>query len=127
MENMMNLLEFGIFALVCFTLAFVLKLYKDRILQYTTDLIDRAEAAVQGSGMGEEKKAMVMAQLDAAGIKVTKWLDKQIDVIVATLNASGAWLAAQVKQNAAGNPLSQPAAASSPARGALLKEAGEGK
>ena len=99
MENMMNLLEFGIFALVCFTLAFVLKLYKSRILQYTTDLIDRAEAAVEGSGMGEEKKAMVMAQLDAAGIRVTEWLDSQIDVIVATLNANGAWLAAQARQN----------------------------
>ena len=102
MENMMNMLEWVVFAMVCFTLAFVLKLYKSRILQYTTDLIDRAEAAVKGSGMGEEKKEMVLAQLEAAGINVTAWLDHQIDVIVATLNESGAWLTAKTKEHASG-------------------------
>ena len=99
MENIMNLLELGVFALGCVILALVIKNNKGRIIQYTASLIDQAELAVQGSGMGAEKKAMVLAQLDAAGIKVTAWLDKQIDVIVDTLNANGAWLAAQVKQN----------------------------
>lgn len=100
MENIMNILGFAIFALLCYTLAFVLKMYKARILQYATDLVDRAEAAIQGSGMGAEKKALVIAQLEAADIRVTKWLDREIDIIVATLNASGAWLAAKTKQHA---------------------------
>lgn len=102
MENIMTMLEFAVFSLVCFTLAMALKIYKSRILQYTTDLIDRAEAAIKGSGMGEAKKALVIAQLEAAGIRVTTWLDKQIDIIVATLNANGAWLAAQTKQHISG-------------------------
>ena len=33
---------------------------------------------------------------------MTGWLDGQIDVIVAALNANGAWLATQTKQHAAG-------------------------
>lgn len=99
MNNFMEIMQFAILALGCFILALLLKTNRDRILQLTTDLINKAEDAVQGSGMGEEKKAMVMAQLDAAGIKVTKWLDGQIDVIVATLNANGAWLAAQTRQH----------------------------
>lgn len=102
MGNFMDMLELGVFALLCFVLAYVLKIYKGRILQYTTDLVNRAEAAVQGSGMGAEKKAMVLAQLEAAGIRVTAWLDRQIDVIVATLNANGAWMAAQTRQHATG-------------------------
>lgn len=102
MGNLMDMLELGVFALLCFVLAYVLKIYKGRILQYTADLINKAEAAVQGSGMGAEKKALVIAQLQAAGIHVTGWLDGQIDVIVAALNANGAWLATQTKQHAAG-------------------------
>ena len=73
-----------------------------RILDRVTDLVNRAEEAVQGSGMGAEKKAIVIAQLEAAGIRVTAWLSNQIDAIVAALNASGAWLASQAKQAANG-------------------------
>lgn len=102
MEGIMDVLQYAILALGCFIVALLLKDNRARILQFTADLINRAEVAVQGSGMGAEKKSMVLAQLDAAGIKVTAWLDKQIDVIVATLNANGAWLATQAKQHAAG-------------------------
>lgn len=79
-----------------------LRMYKQAILDRATDLVNRAEEAIQGSGMGAEKKAIVIAQLEAAGIRVTAWLSNQIDAIVAALNASGAWLATQAKQAANG-------------------------
>ncbi len=52
--------------------------------------------------MGADKKALVIAQLQAAGIKVTSWLDHQIDVIVATLNKTGAWLATKTQEGISG-------------------------
>ena len=42
--------------------------------------------------MGAEKKAKVIAQLQAMGIKVDAWLDTEIDTIVAYLNAKAGWL-----------------------------------
>ena len=50
----------------------------------------------------DSKKALVIAQLQAAGIKVTSWLDHQIDVIVATLNKTGAWLATKTQEGISG-------------------------
>jgi len=50
--------------------------------------------------MGEAKKALVIAQLEAAGIHVNTWLASWIDRTVELLNANGAWLAAQTKQHA---------------------------
>ena len=57
------------------------------------DLIQKAESAVQGSGLGEEKKAIVVAQLEAMGIAVDTRLSGQIDSIVKYLNANSGWLA----------------------------------
>lgn len=102
MENIMQITELAFLALGCFIVTLLIKTNRNNILQYAATLINAAEQAIQGSGMGAEKKAMVMAQLDAAGIKVTAWLDKQIDIIVDTLNANGAWLATQAKQHASG-------------------------
>ena len=82
--------------------ALILKTNKQRILAYTADLIQKAEAAVQGSGLGAQKKAIVVAQLQAAGITVNRWLSAQIDIIVATLTSKGAWLSTQVQQSVAG-------------------------
>lgn len=88
--------------LLVYVAATSLRMYKQAILDRVTDLVNRAEEAIQGSGMGAEKKAIVLAQLEAAGIRVTAWLSNQIDAIVAALNASGAWLASQAKQAANG-------------------------
>lgn len=99
MNNFMEIMQFAILALGCFILALLLKTNRDRILQITTDLINKAEDAVQGSGMGAEKKALVMAQLEAAGVHVNTWLAAQIDAIVQMLNTNGAWLAAQTRQH----------------------------
>ncbi len=82
-----------ILAMVCAIGAYLLRARKQQILTVVTDLIQKAEDAIRGSDMGEEKKKVVIAQLQAMGIKVTSWLDKQIDIIVDYLNKKGAWLA----------------------------------
>ena len=97
-----EILNYGVAALACFILAIQLKSHRQFVLQYATDLINKAESAIRGSGMGADKKALVIAQLQAAGIKVTAWLDHQIDVIVATLNKTGAWLATETQHGISG-------------------------
>lgn len=97
-----EILVYGIAALACFIFAIIVKNNRQIILQYTAELVQKAETAIQGSGMGADKKALVIAQLQASGIRVNAWLDKQIDVIVATLNSTGAWLATQTRQGIAG-------------------------
>jgi hypothetical protein len=52
--------------------------------------------------MGLEKKALVIAQLEAAGMSVNSWLSSQIDVIVNTLNSKGAWLAEKTQDAISG-------------------------
>ena len=81
------------FALACYLAGYVLKLKKQQILAITQELIQKAEKSVNGSGMGVEKKALVVAQLEAMGIKANTWLDKEIDNIVSWLNEKGAWYA----------------------------------
>lgn len=97
-----EVLIYGVAALGCFILAILVKGNRQAVLRYAASLINQAEAAIRGSGMGAEKKALVIAQLQAAGVKMTAWLDRQIDVIVASLNSTGAWLAAQTQQGISG-------------------------
>ncbi len=78
---------------LCALTAWMLRTRKQQILATVTELIQEAENAVQGSGLGADKKAKVIAQLEAMGIRVTSWLDRQIDKIVARLNEKSAWLA----------------------------------
>lgn len=97
-----EILVYGVAALACFILAILVRGNRQAVLQFATDLINKAEVAIQGSGMGADKKALVIAQLQAAGITVSSWLDHQIDVIVASLNSTGAWLATQTQQGISG-------------------------
>jgi hypothetical protein len=83
-----------ILAGVCAIGAWLLRSQKRQILATVTDLIQKAEQAVQGTGLGAEKKALVTAQLEAMGIKVNDWMNAEIDNIVAWLNMKGAWYAA---------------------------------
>ena len=92
----------GVLALGCIILALLLRDHKATILQYAAQLVQSAEQAIQGSGMGAAKKALVLAQLEAAGVRVNAWLSAAIDKIVDHLNASGAWLAKQTEQAVAG-------------------------
>ena len=100
--DILDVIIYGVAALVCVVLAYLVKLNRSEVLRYVQQLVQAAEQAVQGSGMGATKKALVIAQLEAAGIRVTAWLDYQIDLIVDALNAHGAWLAQQTKQAVAG-------------------------
>jgi len=85
-------------AALCYLGAYVFKAYRSFILKIAEDLINKAEETVEGSNMGAEKKARVIAQLEAIGIRVDKWLSKQIDNIVYTLNVNGAWLAKKTQE-----------------------------
>ena len=91
LEILQNIALALILAGVCAALGFLLKTNKQRILELTTDLVQKAESVVTGSGMGPEKKAKVITQLEAMGIKVTDWLDDEIDAIVDYLNDKGGW------------------------------------
>ena len=92
-EVIKEILTALIFAGVCAIGAYVLKLRKQQILATVTDLIQKAESAITGSGMGAEKKAKVIAQLEAMGIKANTWLSAQIDLIVKYLNEKSGWFA----------------------------------
>lgn len=100
--NYMEIALTGILALVCIILAMLLRDHKATILQYAAQLVQSAEQAIHGSGMGAAKKALVLAQLEAAGIRVNAWLSAAIDSIVEQLNAHGAWLAQQTEHAVAG-------------------------
>ena len=95
---------------VCAIGAWLLKTRKQQVLAITAELIQKAEQKVQGSGLGPEKKALVISQLEAMGIRVTAWLDIEIDNIVAWLNEKGAWYIVKAKNtavDAAANPNTQ--------------------
>ena len=100
--DFMEVVSTGILALACVILSVLLRNNKVAVLQYAAQLIQSAEQAVQGTNMGAAKKALVIAQLRAAGIEVNSWLSAAIDRIVSQLNAHGAWLAQQTKQAVAG-------------------------
>lgn len=98
----MEIVVSGIYLIAIVLLATLLRNHKASVMQYTAQLIQSAEQAIQGSNMGAAKKALVIAQLRAAGIEVNSWLSAAIDKIVAQLNAHGAWLAQQTKQAVSG-------------------------
>ena len=98
----MEIVVSGIYLIAVILLATLLRNHKASVLQYTAQLIQSAEQAIQGSNMGAAKKALVIAQLRAAGIEVNSWLSTNIDQIVAQLNAHGAWLAQQTEQAVSG-------------------------
>lgn len=82
--------NFGFEILVIFVLGvggYVLKQYgKKWLIGRINDLIQIAEVNIQGSKLGEEKKAWVIAQLKIAGIKVTAYVEKLIDKLVDVMN-----------------------------------------
>ena len=98
----MEIVVSGIYLIAVILLATLLRNHKASVLQYTAQLIQSAEQAIQGSNMGAAKKALVIAQLRAAGIEVNSWLSTNIDQIVNQLNAHGAWLAQQTEQAVSG-------------------------
>jgi hypothetical protein len=106
-ETIKDILLALILALVCGIGAGLLKGYKKSILATVASLVQKAENAVQGSGMGAEKKKLVIAQLEAAGVKVNAWLDKAIDDIVAQLNEKNAWFTENAKDGLSGTAVNK--------------------
>ena len=95
LEIIKDLVLLLILAGICVIGAYILKTKKQEIRKIATDLIQKAEISITGSGMGAEKKAKVISQLEAMGIKVDAWLNTEIDVIVAYLNDKAGWLAGE--------------------------------
>jgi hypothetical protein len=89
-----------ILAGVCAIAAVILKAQKQQILATVTDLIQKAETTITGSGMGAEKKAKVVTQLEAMGVKVNAWLSNEIDAIVKYLNEKSGWFADEAADTA---------------------------
>jgi len=102
MEYIKEILIMLLLALGCMLLAGVLKARKQYILGLVSNLVQKVEKSVQGSGMGAEKKRLVIAQLEAMNIKVTVWLSQAIDEIVAQLNEKRAWLTENAKDGLSG-------------------------
>ena len=98
-EVFQNVLISVVLGIVLATLAYLLREHKQRIIKMAESFIQEAESAVEGTSMGEEKKKLVTARLEACGIKVNKWLSTTIDCIVEGLNSSGAWLIQQAKND----------------------------
>ena len=92
-EQIYKIIAALIFAGIMAVLATILSARKQAILAMIADLVQRAETAVSGSGMGSEKKKLVLAQLEAAGVRVTAYVSRAIDDIVAELNNRKAWYA----------------------------------
>lgn len=92
-EQILEIIAWLVLAGMCAILAAVLTARKQAILALIADLVQRAEKSVNGSGMGDEKKKLVIAQLEVAGVRMTAWLSKAIDDIVAELNDRDAWYA----------------------------------
>jgi hypothetical protein len=90
-ESLRNFAVPLMLALACGIGAYILKTYKNSVLAIILNLVKEAESAINGSKMGEEKKAKVIAQLESAGIKVTNWVSKEIDNVVAHLNENAGW------------------------------------
>lgn len=97
MEYIQDIVLAFILTLGCMILAGILKERKQYILRLASDLVQRTETAVQGSGMGVEKKRIVLMQLESMNIKVTVWLSAMIDDIVAALNEKRAWITENAK------------------------------
>lgn len=105
--------EVLILAMLCWAAAYLLKAQKQKIITTVADLVQKAETAVQGSKMGAEKKALVIAQLQAMGITMTDKLSTLIDDTVALLNAKSGWFinkAAETEKSALENTVTLDAA-----------------
>ena len=97
-EQIIEILEMLLLAGVLAIIGIVLRDRKKAILAQVHTYVQKAENIVQGSGMGPEKKALVIAWLRASGETVNAWLDKEIDIIVKELNDAQAWAIYGVKK-----------------------------
>lgn len=71
--------------------AWLIKLAYTLVKAKIAELIQEAEKAIQGSGLGSAKKAWVIAQLKLIGIGVNTFIDNIIDDIVREINKKNLW------------------------------------
>jgi len=91
MEEIKVYLIGALIAAACGIGALILVQQKNNILKAISDAILAVENEVTKSGMGEDKKKIVIARLEVIGIKLNFWVNAKIDWIVAKLNESKAW------------------------------------
>jgi hypothetical protein len=88
-----------VIAAACIWIANFLVSRKIGIITTINELVQKAENAIQGSKMGAERKAWVLAQLEDKGIIVTAWVSRAIDISVAWLNKTAGWLRGQASSD----------------------------
>lgn len=101
-ETIMNLLTYLALAGAAAAMAWALKNRKQQIKSSLVSLIQQAETAIQGVGLGSEKKAWVMEQLELIEGKIPEWVDSAIDQLVTVLNEKDAWLTNKASETASG-------------------------
>ena len=97
-EQIFGILEMLLLAGVLAIISIVLRDRKKAILAQVHTYVQKAENIVQGSGMGAEKKRLVIAWLETSGVKITGYLSKAIDDVVTGLNEKKAWALGEVKK-----------------------------
>lgn len=91
-QNLTTSLIYLIFIALVSIAGILIKNNRQTVKTKILELVQTIEGQIQGTGLGPEKKALLIKQLDAAGITVTTWVDKQIDNIVDYLNTTKGWL-----------------------------------
>jgi hypothetical protein len=80
----------------------LLKTRKQQLIITLNNLIQMAEEGIKGSGLGETKKAWVIAQLEIIGVKVTDTVSALIDELVDIMNKKQTSLTDAVASTATG-------------------------
>lgn len=94
LQTIEGILITALCGLACYFGAKIIKNNKQNLINTITTLVQNAETAIQGTGMGAEKKAKVIATLEAMGIEVTVAVSAMIDSAVNYLNAKSAFFTA---------------------------------
>jgi hypothetical protein len=82
--------------------AWAVKNRKAQIKAALLGLIQQAETGIRGSGLGAEKKAWVLEQLELIEGQLPGWVDSAVDKLVALLNEKNAWLTQKAETAASG-------------------------
>lgn len=100
MDKIQTMIMLFVLGVGCSILAKQVKASKQALLSKIEELVQRAEVEVQGTKMGEKKKAKVIAWLAASGVKATKAVEAAIEYVVDYLNSQSAWATSSAKSNA---------------------------
>jgi len=101
-EVLLNLVTYLALAGAAAAVAWAVKNRRGNIKAALISLIQQAETVIQGTGLGPEKKAWVLEQLELIEGNVPRWVDKAIDELVSMLNDKRAWLVQKAEETASG-------------------------